>query len=196
MSPSRTYQKKARAEAEQATGEAILDAAWSAFSIEPFDRVTLQKIAQESGVTVQTVIRRYGSKEDLFSHLAEREGKRIIAERKVPKNGELTTALSVLIQHYERDGDTITNLVHQEHLFEPIREIVAKGRRVHREWVEKQFRHLLENLSEPERGQALHAAIAATDLSTWKLLRRDYGLKPVAVAAVMKQLLNGINGDK
>ena len=138
------------------------------------------------------MIRRFGSKEGLFNHLAEREGKRIIAEREVPESGELTSALSVLIQHYERDGDTITNLVHQEHLFEPVREIVAKGRRVHREWVEKQFRHILENLSEPEREQTLLAAITATDLSTWKLLRRDYGLKPDAVAAVMKQLLNGI----
>lgn len=196
MSSSRTYQKKARARAEQETGEAILDAAWSAFSTEPFDRVTLQQIAGESSVTVQTVIRRFGSKEDLFNHLAEREGKRIIAEREVPESGELTTALSVLIKHYERDGDTITNLVNQEHVFEPVREIVAKGRQVHREWVEKQFRNLLENLPEPERKQSLLAAIAATDLSTWKLLRRDYGLKPNEVTAVMKQLLNGIIGGR
>jgi AcrR family transcriptional regulator len=194
MSPTRAYQKKARARAEEQTGEAILDAAWRAFSSEPFDRVTLQQIAGESGVTVQTVIRRFGSKEDLFSHLAEREGERIIADREVPEQKGLEAALTALIQHYERDGDTIINLLSQEHLFEPVRDIVKRGRRVHCEWVERHCRHLLDGLSGAEHKQTLLAAIAATDLSTWKLLRRDYGLKPEAVAAVMIQLLNGING--
>lgn len=69
---TRSYRKKARAEAERATGEAILDAAFAAFGNEPFDRVTLQRIAEESGVAVQTVIRRFGSKEELFEALVAR----------------------------------------------------------------------------------------------------------------------------
>ena len=69
-----------RAEAEQVTGEAILDAALAAFAQEPFDRVTLQRIAAASGVTVQTVIRRFGSKEQLFEALGERERVRVLCD--------------------------------------------------------------------------------------------------------------------
>lgn len=196
MSETRTYRKKARAEAEEATGKAILDAALNAFTRDPFDRVTLQQIADNSGVTVQTIIRRFGSKESLFEQLAAREGERIIAEREVPETDSLSTALGALLGHYERDGEMISRFVSQEKLFEPVRKVVATGRRVHREWVERHCRHLLLNLEGRNRERMLMAAISATDLSLWKLLRHDYGLDSESVAAVMELMLDGLNGLK
>jgi len=189
---TRPYNKKARALAEEATGQAILDAALQAFSSELFDRVTLQRIATASGVTVQTVIRRFGTKEELFEHLAEREGKRIIAEREVPAHKGLRAALDALVAHYERDGDMMINFIHQEHISEPVRRIVARGRRVHREWVETHCNDLLSGLTGTDREHVLLAAIAATDLYTWKLLRRDHGLVPESVAAIMQRLLSAL----
>jgi AcrR family transcriptional regulator len=186
---TRSYKKKARARAEETKGRTILDAALQAFSGELFDRVTLQQIATASGVTVQTVIRRFGTKEELFEHLAEREGKRVLAERAVPARMGLRAALDTLVAHYERDGDMMTNFIHQEHLSEPVRRIVSRGRRVHREWVEIHCRDLLTGLFGTDREHVLLAAIAATDLYTWKLLRRDHGLEPESVAAVMHRLI-------
>jgi len=191
---TRPYNKKARALAEVATGQAILDAALQAFSSELFDRVTLQQIATASGVTVQTVIRRFGTKEKLFEHLAEREGKRIMAEREVPVQMGLRAALDALVAHYERDGDKMTNFIQQEHLSEPVRKIVSRGRQVHREWVETHCRDLLSGRSGKDREHTLLAAIAATDLYTWKLLRRDHGLDPESVAAVMNRMLWALDG--
>jgi AcrR family transcriptional regulator len=196
MSQSRSYHKKARARSEAATGEAILDAAYHAFSMEPFGSVTLKQIADESGVTVQTVIRRFGSKEGLFIHLAKQMEKRIIPEREVPAEEGLSAALNALIRHYERDGDIITHLVNQENQFEFIRVVVNRGRQVHRQWVEKHCRHLLAGLTGSERTRMLSALIVATDLSTWKLLRRDYGHDQETVAGIMQKLLNGLNGDE
>lgn len=189
---TRSYHKTARALAEEATGEAIMNSARDAFATGLFDRVTFRQIAAESGVTVQTVIRRFGTKEELFERLAEREGKRIIAEREVPADQGLPAALDALISHYERDGDMMINFIHQEHLFEPVRRIVARGRQVHREWVEKYCRDLLSGHAAQERDQILFAAIAATDLFTWKLLRRDHGLEPDSVAEIMRRMLSGL----
>ena len=188
----RPYRKTTRAEAEAATHAAILDAAFESFSADPFDRVTLNRIAARSGVTVQTIIRRFGSKEALFEELAQREGRRILAEREVPQEAGLTVALKSLLDHYERDGDTITNFVAQEHLFEPVRAIVGRGRKTHREWVERHCRHLLCGLDGEARERMVHAATVATDLSTWKLLRRDLCLEPARVAEVMTELLHGL----
>jgi AcrR family transcriptional regulator len=188
----RPYRKNARAEAEQATTNAILDVALQAFAREPFDRVTLQSIAERAGVTVQTVIRHFGSKERLFETLAQRESPRILSARSAEANAGLDEALDALLAHYEQDGDMVLNFIAQEQLFEPIRTAVEQGRRIHREWVERHCADILADAQGNERPRLLHAAIAATDLYTWKLLRRDLGLELPDVAAVIRQLLQGL----
>jgi AcrR family transcriptional regulator len=188
----RPYRKNARAEAERATTNAILDVALEAFAREPFDRVTLQNIAEQAGVTVQTVIRHFGSKERLFERLAERETPRILAARSAEADGGLDEALDALLAHYEHDGDMVLNFIAQEQLFPPIRAAVERGRRIHREWVERHCAGILADSEGTERLRLLHAAIAATDLYTWKLLRRDLGLELPDVAAAIRQLLQGL----
>ena len=191
---TRPYRKKARAKAEKATGEAILKAALAAFTQETYERVTLQSIADDSDVTVQTVLRRFESKEKLFEAVAERETPRILASREVADDAGLRAALEALLNHYEQDGDVILRFVAQEHLFDPVHKIVERGRREHREWVERHCHDFLSASEGVERERLLHAAIVATDLSTWKLLRRDLGLERSEVAAVMNTLLIGLKG--
>lgn len=185
----------ARARATQATGEAILQAAFAAFESQPFDRVTLNEVAAQSGVTIQTVIRRFGSKEQLFEAVAQREGVRIRQTRAAPDDADLDTALNALLDHYEEDGDLILHLVAQEHHWAHVGEVVREGRQVHREWVERHCRHALGGAGGPERERRIHAAIAATDLSTWKLLRRDLGLERSEVTAIMGRLVRGIGQE-
>lgn len=188
----RTYRMTARAEAAQATGEAILAAAGEAFRSLSFEQVTLNKVADGAGVTVQTVIRRFGSKEQLFEAVGERERARILATREVDDSADLPTAVRVLIDHYEQDGDTILHLVAQERHSELVSEVVADGRTVHRQWVERHCRSLLVGRRGKERSRRLYAAIAATDLGTWKLLARDLGLERKEVEAIMIKMLHGI----
>ena len=194
--PKRSYRKTTRAETERATGEAIVLAALSAFSSKPFDRVTLQSVAGEAGVTVQTVIRRFGSKEGLFEHLTERETARVLASRDVDPHMGFAAALEALLNHYETDGDIMLNFIAQEHLFEPIHRIVENGRRIHRQWVERHCEEILSGSSGAKRERLLHAAIVSTDLSTWKLLRRDLRLDLSEAKAIISHLLDGLKGRK
>lgn len=189
---TRSYRKHARAQAERATGTAILDAAFVAFGRESFDRVTLQAIAEVSGVTVQTVIRRFGSKEELFEALVQRERPRILASREAADGEGLEDSLRALIAHYEADGDTVLNFIAQEHRVPLVSEVVREGRRTHRLWVERHCAPLLADTDGADREELLLAAIAATDLYTWKLLRRDRGLDPEGVHAVMIRMLSGL----
>lgn len=195
MSETRTYRKKARARSEEATGKAILDAAYQEFSRELFDRVTLNRIAELSGVTVQTVIRRFSSKEELFRQFALREEKRILMQRNVPEEEGLESAIHALIRHYERDGELVINFLAQENQFEEIKKITDHGRKIHNEWVKKYCHQLLKGDTQEDRKLKLFAAITATDIGTWKLLRKDYGMEPEKIAGVMMTLLNGINGE-
>jgi AcrR family transcriptional regulator len=141
---------------------------------------------------VQTVLRRFGSKEGLFEAVARREAARVVADRTVDADADFDTALIALLDHYERDGDLVLHLVAQEQDCDPVREVVLHGRRVHRAWVERHCRGLFAGVRDGKRERKIHAAIAATDLGTWKLLRRDLGLERTEVAEIIKQLLNGL----
>lgn len=188
---------RARARSVEETGERILDSAKELFSRLVFDEVTLKDIADDAGVTVQTVIRRFGSKEDLFTAIAEREGERVLAEREPLQDEDVTlaSAVSVLVAHYERDGRTVLNLLSQEARFPLVAEVVATGREMHEEWVRKHCRPVLRGSSGVDRKRQLEAAIAATDLYTWKLLRLDRGLDREEVEKTMLALLEGL-GNK
>ena len=73
----RAYTMRARAESAQATHRRILDAARALFLDHWYDQVTLEQVAEDAGVSKQTVLRRFGSKEGLFAavvdELAHRE---------------------------------------------------------------------------------------------------------------------------
>lgn len=197
---TRTYDMTERAKTAEATGERILDAARERFSTMLFDEVTLTDIATDAAVTVQTVIRRFGSKEDLFTALAEREAARILAERDPSGSpyGSLEAALQTLVDHYERDGETMLNLLAQESRFPMIAGVVASGRDLHENWVEEHCRSVLGGSTGEESPRRLQAAIAATDLYTWKLLRLDRGLSRDEVVETMLILLEGLEniGDR
>src|SRR5437764_2573263 len=60
---TRLYRMVARAEAAEATRLRILDAARQLFADLLYDQVSLNAVAARAGVTVQTVIRRFTSKE-------------------------------------------------------------------------------------------------------------------------------------
>jgi AcrR family transcriptional regulator len=195
VSGPRPYQMRERARSTAATGERILDAARDRFSRMMFDEVTLSDIAEDAGVSVQTVIRRFGSKKDLFNTLAEREAARILAERDPGDSAEpdLERALEALVDHYERDGETVLNFLSQESRFPMIAEVVASGRELHENWVKEHCRSVLGGVTGREWERRLMAAIAATDLYTWKLLRLDRGRSREEVVETMSTLLEGLS---
>lgn len=187
-----------RAQLTAETGERILSAAKDRFSHSQFEAVTLAEIAADADVTMQTVIRRFGSKEELFEAVAERETARILAERE-PDGDDLPTmaaAVRALVAHYETDGATVLNLLSQEHRSPTVAKIVARGRQAHRDWVATHCQPVLG----PARGAAhrrrLVAAIAATDVYIWKLLCLDLGLSPGEVEKTMLALLEGLEPAK
>jgi AcrR family transcriptional regulator len=187
-----------RAEKAVQTGNLILNAAMSRFGTVDFDAVTLAAIADDAGVTVQTVIRRFGGKEGLFAALVQREGPRIEAEREPPsgKDASLEEAIHTLVEHYENDGRAVLNFLKQEARSDPLAEVANSGRDVHERWVRMYCKCVFEGSRGVRRKRLLAAAIAATDLYTWKLLYLDRGMSRAEVEATMLLLLRGLAGEK
>ncbi len=188
----------ARAARAAETGERILDAAMARFSEMAFDAVTLADVAEDAGVTVQTVIRRFGGKEGLFAQLVERESARIGAAR-TPRGGDeasIEEAVHALVGHYEADGPAILNFLKQEDRSPELAEVVATGRSVHEAWVKTHCASVLAGRRGVDGKRRLAAAIAATDLYVWKLLRLDRSMSRADVEKTMLLLLRGIGDDE
>ena len=67
----RPYRMQARAQAAAETERRIFGAARELVAERPFAQVTLDDVAARAGVSVQTVIRRYGSKDGLIRAVAQ-----------------------------------------------------------------------------------------------------------------------------
>jgi AcrR family transcriptional regulator len=189
----RPYRMVARAESAAATGERILDAAIAVFWELPAEALTLDEVARRAGVTVQTVIRRFGGRDGLFAAAVERETERVRAQRDQAPVGDPPGAVRVLLDHYEAMGDQVLRLLAEEERVPALREIAEGGRALHREWCERVFAAALEGRRGAERRRRLAQIVAVCDVYTWKLLRRDAGLgrrqTEVALVELLQPLL-------
>jgi AcrR family transcriptional regulator len=186
----RSYHQTARAEATEATGRRIIEAFLARLMEGWFDEITLDVVAEDAGVTVQTVIRRFGGKEGLLAGAVKVMGAQIEAQRASPP-GDIERLVENLIADYEKTGDAVIRLLALEPRHPAVKAVVDFGRREHRRWVSAAFADELNRLEPAERQRALDGFVAVTDVYTWKLLRRDMGRNSRATAAMMKDLIEG-----
>ena len=139
----RPYRMSARAEAAAETGRRILEAVIELHRERFFDQVSLEDIAERAGVTVQTVLRRFGSKERLVEAAAEEANRQVTHQRYEAPSGDIEGAVNNLVEHYEEWGDSALRLLAQEERVPAFRSITDAGRALHYEWVERTFGPLI-----------------------------------------------------
>jgi AcrR family transcriptional regulator len=186
---------RARAESTERTGQRILDAAEAVFDERPIDEFTLAAVAERAGVTVQTVLRRFGSRNGLIDATLLHVGVRMAESRSALPAGPPGKAVDGLVDHYEVYADRILRLLAGEERNVTLAAITSVGRRVHRRWCEETFAAALEGLRGVECDRRLAQVVAVTDISVWKLLRRDRGLSVRQTKLAMRELLEPLTGE-
>lgn len=166
---------KARAAASEATTRQILRATSDLFWEKLSPRITLADIAARAGVTVQTVLRHFGTREKLMAAAEDFVRAEVREERQAPP-GDIPAVVRAIFDHYESRGDQVLRLLAQEFWDARLREVNDSGRRTHRAWVEEVFGPRLAEHLDGDRGALVDLLVVATDVYTWKLLRRDGGL--------------------
>lgn len=187
----RSYRMTNRATSASATSEAILDAVTGLFWEHPTDQVVLRDVAERAGVTVQTVIRRFGGREGLLAAAADRTMSRTRAERATPP-GDIEAALDVLMDHYEQAGAGVLRLLAEEHTSPTLGRYAAQGRVLHRDWCRSVFGPALTGLTGLNgvaRARRLAQIVAVCDVYTWKLLHIDAGLSRRQTRLAILELL-------
>ena len=103
----------------------------------------------------------------------------------------MTGIVTGLVRQYERDGDANWALLPLERDLPAVAAALAVGRAGHRGWLEEVFAPALPTKAS-SRGRVVDALYAATDVGTWKLLRRDLGLSRARTAGAMEALVRGV----
>jgi len=170
----RPYRQRARAAAAENLRQRIVTAFNDLLLSRWIDEITLDEVAASVGTTRQTVIRLFGGKDGLLEAVMDLVRAEAVPRISTPADSSARSALKALITHYESVGDVLVRFLAQEERHSALRPLLAQGRREHRAWVAQRFGSMQSGLSELEKERQITRLIVATDIYTWKLLRRDF----------------------
>ena len=186
---TRAYVMKARAEKAAATKERIVKSAVDLIVERTLDGLTLEAIAERAGVAARTILRIFGSKEQVFAAAINAEGRRGHGPL---HPGDVEATVKVLFDDYEKIGDAVILRLADEGRIPSLDALLKSGRDNHRRWIEESFSPQLSKLDRNARAELLNALLVPTDVYAWKLLRRDFGLSRRAAEKVVCRIIHSL----
>jgi AcrR family transcriptional regulator len=192
----RVYRMGARAEAAEERRRRILDAVIGLHMERYYDQISLDDVAKRAGVTVQTVLRRFGSKDGLIEAASEAARERVISQRDEAPVGDIAGAVKNLVDHYEEWGESSLRLLAQEDRVPAFRKATDAGRTLHYEWVGRTFAPLLVERSGEARERLLAELVAVCDVYFWKVLRLDLGLGREQTELALREMVFALKGER
>jgi AcrR family transcriptional regulator len=185
---------KQRAASTEETRQRILDAAVR-LSLENhwYDEVSLRQIAASAGVALQTVVNHFGTKEGVLTAVLEQPVPAEMMSRAGAEPDDVEGAVALLIADYELAGDSVFRWLALEERIPAVRPLLEWGRREHRAWVQRTFPSALAGCPRGARGRRLDLLVCATDVLTWKQLRRDRGLSRGETREAIEELVGALH---
>lgn len=173
-----------------------MDAMLERYGATPYDQIRLEDVAADAEVSVQTVVRRFGSKHGLLGATIERELATIAADRAAALGEDPETTLRALVRYYEVYAPLILKVYAEAHQAPGVPEIAAAGRAFHVQWCHQAFADSLEpGLTRTARKRRLAQVVAICDATTWRILRHDGELSPAATETALIELMTPLLGS-
>jgi AcrR family transcriptional regulator len=185
---TRPYTMRARATAVAETRDRIVAAALALAEATRSADLTLDAVAARAEVGVRTVLRHFGSRDGLLEAVFA-AGRVEVEEERLAPEGDVDTALTALVAHYERRGDLVMHLLAQEGTEPPIDGLLSGGRELHRRWVRGVFNPWLVG---PGAEGVVDLLVVVTDVYAWKLLRRDRALSAADTTNRLRRLVDAV----
>lgn len=186
--------KVARAEAEEQTRTALLDAADEAFLSGPWEQASLEAIASAAGVSKPTLLRHFGSKHGLLEWVLRRAIDEVEKQRLSVPTNDIAGAVDNLLEHYEMRGGRAMRSSNLD-LDGALAEVGRRARELHYDWVELSFGAWLAAAPPSERGRFRAALIAVCDVQAWWTLSHDLQLSGADVRATLILTISRLLGE-
>ena len=181
----------ARARTRQRTRDALLDAAAEEFYEGRWQQVSLEALAKDAGVTKQTLLRHFGSKEELLLQALLRAYEKVHDQRWSAPRGDVAGTVDNLLDHYEAWGERALRIGVFQGSPAGLAKLARAARRVHYDWVDFAFAPWLERLRGKARLRCRAALIALCDVHTWWTLSHDLALSRREVHATLTSAIEG-----
>jgi AcrR family transcriptional regulator len=189
--PKRAYVQRARAEATEVTRGKILAAARDLLFASAYQDVTVQAVADRAAVSLNTVLRHFGSKEGLLRQGMEQWSEQESRLRSV-RPGDVAGVVRVLADRYEETGDVVARYAGLAEEVPVLREVFHRARMGHHAWLADVFAPYLPKRHTPTRARRLAALFAATELASWRAWRIDFGFSKAAAERVLHESLDAL----
>jgi AcrR family transcriptional regulator len=184
MSRPRTYVKVARAQAERRTRTALLDAAERAFFAGTWDATTLEAVAEGAGVTKQTLLRHFGTKDGLLEQTFQRAYDCVLAQRMQTPGDDIEAAVENLLVHYDSVGDASLKIAAMRG-GQLITDLGRRARQLHYNWIDRAFGRWLAALPPHDRTHVRATLITICDVRAWDILINELGLSRAETKAAL-----------
>lgn len=187
---SRPYTQTRRAEATEARRRKVLVAVGALMVRGAFEEVTLARVAEEAGVSLKTVTRQFGTKEELI-RAAMQVGREVEEAERQVRPGDLGAAVEVLAGRYEEMGELIYRMGEAELRWPWLSTWVQMARESHLSWLAAAFATWMP--ADPEvRARRLGCLFVATEVRSWWALRNRLGHSRASAAAVLRATLEAL----
>jgi AcrR family transcriptional regulator len=181
----RPYKKVAREQSQQRTREALLEAAIDEFYADRWGKASLEALAARAGVTKQTLLRHFGSKEGLLIQALVRGAAQVLDERWSAPVGDVDGAIENLLDHYELWGRRARQIGAWQDAPSVLAKLSQAGRQLHYQWVDFAFAPQLEGLDGAAHARLRAELIVICDVQTWWILAHDLELPRAEIKAIL-----------
>ena len=194
MKSVRVYNMGSRADGVANTRDRILRSALKLLMDNWYEDVTLTDISDAAGVSHQTVLNHFESKEGVAHAVAQIASRETEDRRSKAIPLDIPSVVATLVSEYERIGDANVRWAISADRLTSLAPLLDKARSSHQRWLEDYL--LGPHPAKPaERRRLVNALHAATDVYTWKLLRRDLRLSRAETERTMIELVSGVVGQ-
>jgi AcrR family transcriptional regulator len=192
----RPYKQVARAQAQERTRDALLACATDEFFEGNWLKTSLKSLSARAGVTKQTLLRHFGSKDGLLMQAMMRGVAQVRDQRWQAPVGDISGAVDNLLEHYDEWGERSMRIGAWQRGPAVLVMFSQVAREVHYDWVEYAFAPWLEPLSGQARERRRAALIALCDLQTWWIFSHDLELPHSEVHTTLVDLIEHVVGEE
>lgn len=155
-----------------------------------FDDMTLQGVADEAGVSLKTVTRQFGTKEQLLKAAMAEARQDEEQQREIPV-GDPARVANVLAARYDEMAEMIYRMGDAELRYPWLGEWVQMARQSHLSWLATAFAPWLPD-SGPDRHDRLMCLFDATEIRSWWATRYRFDCDAASAERIMRDQLEAL----